>query len=434
MAIDAFGNALATSLASQSSSANMPGPVSAEERAAILDLFKDGPGSGAPSTYSGGQAWAADVAARRAAAKAGQLDALRASIASSEVNIDTRPGSIYVQSSDSLSKIAARFPEYGSTNDLKNQLIAANPWLSDPNMLREGMELKFLGAGTAVNSAAMARAVGADARYQAALTAQQPETQEPVWSFREAGRERMAIDTERVAAEASVRIDSSAQATAWDGVTRQSPAEAYLGQARGGLDAVRGDHWQFRVAQSLPDAALNEIGGLAVAKVFGRMLGWADSIASRVTSLDPFDALQIVNTPKGLRPLPESYMPESMIRSHAALFESGVARIQPNVPTGTIGRTETWVMPKTFADSAIAEAGGDVRKLERLLGLDSGYLGSSPVRVDIPKPVGLRMSSGNEYGANTLWNPGGYTNGGIPEAVINPVTPQAYRVTPIKVR
>jgi len=177
-------------LASQSSGSSMSGPVSTEERAAILDMFaKDapiapaerasilamfegGPGSGASSTYSGGDAWAADVAARRAAAKAGQLDALRESIASSAVSIDTRPSSIYVQRGDSLSKIAARFPEYGTTNDLKNQLIAANPWLADPNRLQEGMELKFPAAGTAINSAAMARAVGADRRYQAALSPQ----------------------------------------------------------------------------------------------------------------------------------------------------------------------------------------------------------------------------------------------------------------------
>lgn len=190
IAVDAFGNALGYSLASQSSSSGVPGPVSAEERSAIMDLFRDGPGTDAPSTYSGGQAWAADVAARRAAAKAGQLDALQASIASSEVTTDTRPGSIYVQPGDSVSKIAARFPEYGSTNDLKNQLIAANPWLSDPNMLREGMELKFPGAGTAVDGATMARAVGADARYQAAVAARQAESatvasagDSPVWNM-----------------------------------------------------------------------------------------------------------------------------------------------------------------------------------------------------------------------------------------------------------
>jgi hypothetical protein len=86
-----------------------------------------------------------------------------------DISVDTRPGSVYVRAGDSLSKIAARFPEYGNANDLKNQLIAANPLLSDPNALTEGMELNFPGAGTVVDSAAMARAVGADGRYQTDL-------------------------------------------------------------------------------------------------------------------------------------------------------------------------------------------------------------------------------------------------------------------------
>ncbi len=230
------------------------------------------------------------------------------------------------------------------------------------------------------------------------------------------------------------RLATGPQLTAWDGITRDAPAVAYLKQSLGGLDPVRGDQMQFRVAQMLPDAALNEVGGLVAGKIIGRVLGWGDQVAARVTSLDSYEALQIVNTKKGLRPLPETYMPQSMLDEHAVLFESGAARIQPNLPTGTIGRTETWVMPKPFADKAIAEAGGDVGKLEQLLGLDKGYLGNSPLRVYIPQPAGLRMSSGNEYGANHLWNPGGYTNGGIPEAVINPVPPGAYTVAPIKVR
>jgi hypothetical protein len=122
------------------------------------------------STYAGGQAWAADVAARRAGASGRQLDELLAGVGA-DISVDTRPGSVYVQAGDSLSKIAARFPEYGNANDLKNQLIAANPQLRDPNALTEGMELNFPGAGTVVDRAAMARAVGADGRYQAALAA-----------------------------------------------------------------------------------------------------------------------------------------------------------------------------------------------------------------------------------------------------------------------
>jgi filamentous hemagglutinin len=182
----------------------------------------------------------------------------------------------------------------------------------------------------------------------------------------------------------------------------------------------------------LPDAAANEVGGLFFSKIASAALGWAEKVAPRVTYLSPDEAWQVITTPKGMRPDPSTYLPESMIDAHAALFEGGVARIQPNMPTSTIGRTETWVLPKAVADEAIRQAGGDVGKLEQLLGMDKGYLGTNPVRVDIPKPVNLRMSSGNEYGANPLWTPGGYTSGGLPEAVINPVPPGAYKAVPIR--
>jgi hypothetical protein len=48
------------------------------------------------------------------------------------------------------------------------------------------------------------------------------------------------------------------------------------------------------------------------------------------------------------------------------------------------------------------------------------------VRVDIPEPKGLRLSSGNELGANEYWVPGGRTSGGIREATIDPVPKEKY--------
>lgn len=78
-------------------------------------------------------------------------------------------------------------------------------------------------------------------------------------------------------------------------------------------------------------------------------------------------------------------------------------------------------MPKSVSDDLIGKSGGDVRKLEELLGLDSGYLGDAPVVVEILEPIRLRMPSGNEPGANEFWLPGGHTSGGLPEAVIDQV-------------
>lgn len=57
----------------------------------------------------------------------------------------------------------------------------------------------------------------------------------------------------------------------WDGRLTEAPMEAYLKKVRGGLDSVRGDQWGYQVAQQLPDAALNEVGGFLIGKVIGKL-------------------------------------------------------------------------------------------------------------------------------------------------------------------
>jgi hypothetical protein len=42
------------------------------------------------------------------------------------------------------------------------------------------------------------------------------------------------------------------------------------------------------------------------------------------------------------------------------------------------------------------------------------------------------MPSGNELGANGHWKPGGFTSGGIKEAVIDPAPKGTYNVRKIK--
>lgn len=79
----------------------------------------------------------------------------------------------------------------------------------------------------------------------------------------------------------------------------------------------------------------------------------------------------------------------------------------------------------------ILQAGGDVSKLEELLGFPPGYLGGAPLRVDVPNPSGLSIPSGNEGGVNEFWIPGGYTSGGLVEAVIDSVPVSECIVTEI---
>ena len=70
-----------------------------------------------------------------------------------------------------------------------------------------------------------------------------------------------------------------------------------------------------------------------------------------------FSEADVLSIPKGARPNPWTYLTQSYRDAHAELFQGGAVRIQPTAPTGTIGRTETWVLPKSIADGAIANAG-----------------------------------------------------------------------------
>ena len=54
------------------------------------------------------------------------------------------------------------------------------------------------------------------------------------------------------------------------------------------------------------------------------------------------------------------------------------------------------------------------------MGLPEGYFEHAQVAV-IDNPT-VQMPTGNERGANDLWVPGGYTSGGMPEAIIPGVT------------
>ena len=89
---------------------------------------------------------------------------------------------------------------------------------------------------------------------------------------------------------------------------------------------------------------------------------------------------------------------------------------------GTLGPPGgLYVFPKSYVDDVITQSAGDLRLIEKKLGLPEQYLSSGDIQLaEIPNPTGLRMPSGNERGANVQWIPGGQTSGGIPEAIIEP--------------
>jgi RHS repeat-associated protein len=84
-----------------------------------------------------------------------------------------------------------------------------------------------------------------------------------------------------------------------------------------------------------------------------------------------------------------------------------------------------FIATKARMDRVLTEAGGDLFKVEKALGFDPGHFskGQGLVRIDVP-PESLRnfrTPSGLERGANQHFRYGGYTSGGVAEAVVDPV-------------
>ena len=149
----------------------------------------------------------------------------------------------------------------------------------------------------------------------------------------------------------------------------------------------------------------------------------------------------LISTPNGKRPSVERVYSQEEIDTHLGMFKDGIVKVQSfegyqmsaKMYGGTVGAEQGhYVMPKWVYKKAVQASNGNPRILEELLGLDEGYLGNNPVVIDIKHYEGLRMPSGNEPGAfQGLWEPGGYTKGGIPEAVIDQLGPNDYEVSKI---
>jgi len=156
----------------------------------------------------------------------------------------------------------------------------------------------------------------------------------------------------------------------------------------------------------------------------------------------------IINTPKGSRPNPSSYLSQDYIDAHLAQFDDGasiimtkeqyIMYVKGNANIGIPSDGTQFVMPKNFCDEIAMKAKGDISVYEISLGFDIGHFsdGGGLVRIDINdlKGLNLRMPSGNEAGANNHWIPGGKTDGGIPEAVTDliPNTIDNITVTELK--
>jgi RHS repeat-associated protein len=123
--------------------------------------------------------------------------------------------------------------------------------------------------------------------------------------------------------------------------------------------------------------------------------------------------------------------PRAGVQSHLDQFDNGSSVFVPQgtldngVPRyGQLGRSDgLFVTTPQAADRAERLAGGDREKLKQLLGIPASDWNEPICRVDIPpgSQKRIRMPSGFEEGANNKFRWGGYTSGGMPEAVIDPI-------------
>jgi hypothetical protein len=152
--------------------------------------------------------------------------------------------------------------------------------------------------------------------------------------------------------------------------------------------------------------------------------------AAKRLGIPPEKVQELLNLKQANADLPEpsTYLPASRIAEHAKAFEGGGSRLTLQSSIDDYGLAQrdgtTFILTKTEADRLIADAGGDLRKLEASLGLPVGQLDKSTlVRVDFTpeamKDLNMRMPSGNEAGANSQWLPGGFLPSGANEAVID---------------
>ncbi|WP_442955492.1 hemagglutinin repeat-containing protein, partial [Pectobacterium sp. 1950-15] len=172
-------------------------------------------------------------------------------------------------------------------------------------------------------------------------------------------------------------------------------------------------------------AVVSEGAALLAGTGVGVLLPGKAGVSARDSKLSQSKINEIVNTPKGQRPEPSTYMSKAEIDAHLAKFDDGAVRFTSMGDVkkyGTLGPDNGFVMPKSEFDKLIKESSGNLRIVEKKLGLESGYLGNSNTGVFYIKKQdikNLKIPSGNELGANKFWLPGGKTSGGISEAVMD---------------
>ena len=172
---------------------------------------------------------------------------------------------------------------------------------------------------------------------------------------------------------------------------------------------------------ALDDIAMSGFSGVVSGGITGGISGGVQFAKVR----------NVANIQKGIRPNPKKYLSKRYINKHLSKFNDGASVIQTewaysrysksNGFVGVPDDNSLFVMPKNYCDEIISKADGDISIIEESLGFPKGYFsdGGGLVRIDVDdiSKINIRIPSGNETGANNLWIPGGFTSGGVPEAI-----------------
>lgn len=100
----------------------------------------------------------------------------------------------------------------------------------------------------------------------------------------------------------------------------------------------------------------------------------------------------------------------------------------------TIGNPlETFIAPTPEIDALLSQGLSRIKIAEKLGIKDPAFLKGDLIRVDLNskalKDLNIRLPTGNEVGANSLFVPGGKTVGGVTEGVVNGIPKQASGVS-----
>ncbi|EXU77415.1 PAAR domain-containing protein [Erwinia mallotivora] len=188
------------------------------------------------------------------------------------------------------------------------------------------------------------------------------------------------------------------------------------------------------------------VGSLAGGKGGARFDSWRSVGRYETTNGVPISKAkfdEIVEMEKGTRPDPDTYLPKDYVENHLKEFESGSSRIVTRssfedygIGKPDAGRSE-FVLSKDNAMNIINESKGDPIAIANKLGIPEGQLQNDSLVLVEFKPTELynpKIPSGNEWGANTQWLPGGKLPKGDLEAVVhteNMINGQHYEVTDI---